>query len=368
MNKLFESTNTLGFKTKNRFVRTATWENYATKDGHMTQMLFDIYEKLAKNEVGTIITGYVNVVKEEQPNAGMMGIYDDSFILDYKKLTSICHSYDSRIVLQLAYGGTKTTFNVGERIIFAPSVVKEKASGTVGVEMTKDDIDYIVDAFASAAKRAKESGFDGVEIHGAHTYLINQFLSPYYNRRTDEYGGSLENRFRFLKEIYLKKRENVSDDFSILVKLTVTDFFDGGLTFEETKKVCIMLEKLGVDGLEISGNVHGKAREMTGQVFDGIMIEKEGYFINYAKEIKKIVKIPIITVGGFTTYTGILEKYNETGIDYFGLSRPLLSEPDLIKKWKNGSDKKARCVRCSKCRTSEGNYCTVFDKDFNKRK
>ncbi|WP_297523237.1 NADH:flavin oxidoreductase [uncultured Clostridium sp.] len=368
MNRLFEKTNLLGFETKNRFVRTATWENYATKDGHMTDKLFGIYENLAKNEVGTIITGYVNIVKEEQPNAGMMGMYDDSFISEYKKLTSMCHEYDSKIILQLAYGGTKTTFNVGERIIFAPSIIAELSTGTVGVEMTKDDIEYIVNGFASSARRAKESGFDGVEIHGAHTYLINQFLSPYYNRRSDEYGGSLLNRFRFLKEIYLKVREEVDHDFSILVKLTASDFFDGGLTFEETKKVCTMLEEIGVNALEISGNVHGKARGLVGEVFDGQSIEKEGYFINYAKEIKKIVSIPIITVGGFTSFTGIEEKLNDTGIDYFGLSRPLISEPDLIKQWKENGDKKARCVRCSKCRTSEGNYCTIFDKDFNFRK
>lgn len=362
MNKLFENVNLLGFETKNRFVRTATWENYATEDGHITNKLFDIYETLAKNEVGTIITGYANIVKEEKPNAGMMGIYDDSFIEEYKKLTSICHKYASKIILQLAYGGTKTTFNVGNRIIFAPSVVPELSTGTVGIEMSKDDIEYIIDAFAKSAKRAKESGFDGVEIHGAHTYLINQFLSPYYNRRSDEYGGTLENRFRFLKEIYLRIREEVGYDFSVLVKLTATEFFEGGLTFEETKKVCIMLEELGVTALEISGNIHGKAKEMVGKVFDGIAIEKEGYFINYAREIKNIVNVPIITVGGFTTFKGIEKRFKETGIDFFGLSRPLLSEPDLINQWKNNKDKKSRCIRCSKCRTKEGNYCTVYNK------
>lgn len=368
MSKLFEKVNLLGFETKNRFVRAATWENYATEDGHITDKLFEIYKNLAKNEVGTIITGYANIVKEEKPNAGMMGIYDDSFIEEYKKLTSICHKYNSKIILQLAYGGTKTTYNVGERTIFAPSVVKELSTGTVGVEMTKNDIEYIIDSFAKSAKRAKESGFDGVEIHGAHTYLINQFLSPYYNKRTDEYGGSIENRFRFLKNIYLRIREEVGNNYSVLVKITATDFFEGGLTFEETKKLCIMLEELGVTALEVSGNIHGKAKGMVGEVFDGIAIEKEGYFINYAKEIKRLVNIPIITVGGFTTLKGIEEKFEETGIDFFGLSRPLISEPDLIKQWKNDKNKKARCIRCSKCRTSEGNYCTIFDKEFNKRK
>ncbi len=365
MSKLFEKVNTLGFESKNRFVRSATWERYADEKGHMTDVLYKIYEKLAQNEIGVTITGYANIVAEEKPNAGMMGIYSDEFIDEYKKLTDICHKYGNKIIMQIAYGGTKTTYNVGERVIYAPSAVAEKSTGTIGKEMTKEEIDYIVKAFASAAKRVKESGFDAVEIHGAHTYLINQFLSPYYNRRTDEYGGSLENRFRFLKEICNEVRKNVGDDFPVIVKLTATEFFDGGLTFEETKKICIMLEKIGVNALEISGNVHGKAKAMVGQEFDGHIIEKEGYFINFAKEIKELVNIPIITVGGFETLSGIEEKFEETGVDFFAISRPLISEPTLIKTWKDMGNKKTRCIRCSKCRTNEGNYCTVFDKDFN---
>ncbi len=146
---------------KNRFVRSATWENMATEDGHMTDKLYAIYEELAKGEVGLIVTGYANIVEEEKPNAGMMGIYNDSFINEYSKLTDLVHQYDSKIVMQIAYGGTKTTYNVGERIIFAPSNVCEKSTQTQGKEMTKDEIDYIVNAFALASLRAKQSDFDG---------------------------------------------------------------------------------------------------------------------------------------------------------------------------------------------------------------
>lgn len=123
------------------------------------------------------MTGYANIVAEEKPNAGMMGMYDDSFIEEYRVLTERVHAHDAKIVMQLAYGGTKTTYNVGERVIFAPSEVPERGTQTLGKAMTKAEIDYIVDAFAQASRRAKASGFDGVEIHAAHTYLINQFLS-----------------------------------------------------------------------------------------------------------------------------------------------------------------------------------------------
>ena len=126
---------------KNRFVRSATWENMATEDGHMTDNLYAIYEELAQGQVGLIVTGYANIVEEEKPNAGMMGIYDDSFIEEYSQLTDLVHRFDSKIVMQIAYGGTKTTHNVGERVIYAPSAVCEKSTQTMGKEMTKDEID-----------------------------------------------------------------------------------------------------------------------------------------------------------------------------------------------------------------------------------
>jgi len=360
MKTLFEETKLGTITIKNRFVRSATWENMTTEDGHITNKLYKTYEDLAKGEVGLIITGYANVVKEEQPNPGMMGIYNDSFVEEYRKLTDVVHKYASTIVLQVAYGGTKTTYNLGERVIFAPSEVRERATNTLGKEMTKEDINYIVNAFAESARRAKESGFDGIEIHGAHTYLINQFLSPYYNKRTDEYGGSLENRMRFLKEIYLAMREKVGEDYPILVKLTATEFFEGGQTFEETKLICKAMEKIGIDGIELSGNVHGKAKKMVGEEFDGHKIEAEGYFYQYGKEVSELINIPVITVGGFSNIEKIDKILQNTNIQYFAISRPLLAEPNLIKRWKDGDTSKAKCIRCSKCRTNTGNYCTVF--------
>ncbi|MGF1834468.1 NADH:flavin oxidoreductase [Photobacterium sanguinicancri] len=347
---------------KNRFVRSATWENMATEDGHMTDKLYAIYDELAQGEVGLIVTGYANIVEEEKPNAGMMGMYNDSFIDEYKKLTELVHTNDSKIVMQLAYGGTKTTYNVGERIIFSPSDVPEMGTKTQGKAMTKDEIDYIVEAFAQASRRAQESGFDGVEIHAAHTYLINQFLSPYYNRREDQYGGSLENRMRFLVEIYMAIRKLVGDDFPILVKLTATEFFEGGLTFDETRIICKQLEAIGVDAIIISGNIHGKANDMIGQQFDGYTLQEEGYFHQYGDVISQDVSVPVITVGGLSDVDAIEAIAENTNIQYFALSRPLLAEPHLIKRWQSGDKAEVDCERCSKCRTRRGNFCVVYKK------
>ncbi|WP_135381509.1 NADH:flavin oxidoreductase [Vibrio tasmaniensis] len=359
MSTLFTETRIGTMTLKNRFMRSATWENMATEDGHMTDKLYAIYEELAQGEVGLIVTGYANIVEEEKPNAGMIGMYNDSFIEEYQKLTQLVHDNDSKIVMQLAYGGTKTTHDLGERVIYAPSEVPEKGTQTLGKAMTKDEIDYIVDAFAQASLRAQKSGFDGVEIHAAHTYLINQFLSPYYNQREDEYGGSLENRMRFLLEIYTATRKRVGDDFPILVKLTASEFFDGGVTFDETRLVCKKLEEVGVDGIVVSGNIHGKADTMIGESHDGFIIQAEGYFHEYGHAISQDVNIPVITVGGLTDFDAIEAIANNTGIEYFALSRPLLSEPHLVKRWKEGDRSPVECERCSKCQTKRGNFCVV---------
>ncbi len=360
MKSLFDPVQIKGMTLKNRWVRSATWENQTTPEGHMTPALYDLYETLAKNEVGMIITGYANIVKEEQPNPGMMGIYDDTFIEEYKRLTDAVHAYQAKIILQVAYGGTKTTYNVGERIIFAPSEVPERGTGTMGKEMTQEEIHHIVEAFGQSARRAKASGFDVIEIHGAHTYLINQFISPYYNRRTDAYGGSLENRLRFLKEVYEAMRQEVGDDYPIFVKLTATEFFEGGQSFEETRQICKHVEAWGMDAIELSGNIHGSAKQSVGQTVEGHLIEEEGYFYHYGDIISQEVDIPVMTVGGLSTPKRIEEILNETNLALFGLSRPLLAEPDLIKRWQAGDLTKAKCVRCSKCRTTTGNRCVVF--------
>jgi 2,4-dienoyl-CoA reductase-like NADH-dependent reductase (Old Yellow Enzyme family) len=362
LKSLFAETNIGNMILKNRFIRSATWENMATEDGHMTDKLYAIYDELAQGEIGLIVTGYANIVEEEKPNPGMMGMYNDSFIDGYKKLTKLVHTHDAKIVMQLAYGGTKTTHNVGERVIYAPSDVCEIGTQTLGKAMTKDEIEYITQAFVQASRRAKESGFDGVEIHAAHTYLINQFLSPYYNRREDEYGGSLDNRMRFLLAIFTGIRDVVGEDFPILVKLTASEFFDGGLTFAETRHICKKLDAIGVDGLVISGNIHGKAKSMVGERFDGHEIQEEGYFYKYGQVISEEVSVPIITVGGLTDINTIEDIANKTNIHSFAISRPLLAEPHLIKRWKEGNRAPVDCERCSKCRTRRGNFCVVHKK------
>lgn len=369
MKKLFEMTSDIrGLELKNRFVRSATWEWMAEDSGHMNDRLMTVYENLAKGGVGAIITGYAFVLEDEQPNPKMMGIYDDSFIEDYKPLVEMVHGHDCKIILQIVYGGSFTLHDVGERVIWGPSAVANKPMGTMSTEMTKADIDKLVNAFGDASLRAKQAGFDGVELHGAHGYLLNQFLAPYYNRREDEYGGSTENRARIIHEVYDNVREKVGEDYPVLIKLNCSDFMgDKGVTFAETLSLCRDLDRKGIHAVEISGGPVFKAPKPEKDPTKEVVLDgRDSYFAEYARDIASKINTPVILVGGNRSTEKMEKILNESEISCFSLSRPLLSEPDLINKWKADPDLKPRCVSCGKCFDPSGNMC-IFDREKEKK-
>jgi len=353
---LFDKTMINKIELKNRFIRSSTWENMADEKGHLTDKLFKVYKDLAKGQVGLILTGYAFIMQNEQPNPGMMGIYNDSFIDEYKKLTDMVHSYGSKIVLQIAYGGTQTKYNTDKRIIWGPSAVPEMETGVVAKEMSKKDIKALIKAFGDAAARAKASGFDGVQIHAAHGYLLSQFLNPYHNQRNDEYGGRIENRARIIFEVYDEIRRRVGNDYAVLIKINCQDFVEKGLTFKESMYVCKELDKKGIDAIEVSGGTWA-AKELGFSRPNINSPDKEAYFKSYAAQIAKEIKAPVILVGGLRSIETMECILAETAIDYFALSRPLIAEPDLIKRWYGWDRTKAKCVSCNRCRTSEGTMC-----------
>lgn len=271
MKTLFDKTYFKNMNLKNRFIRSATWENLANYDGHMNKNILKVYKDLAQGGTGLIITSYAYITKGEQPNANMLGIYDDSFIHDYKDLINTVHSYDSKIIMQIVYGGSQTSYNIDDRIILGPSAISHIKTGVTPKAMTKNDTKYIVEAFSKASYRCKLAGFDGIQIHGAHGYLLSQFLDPYHNRRTDEYGGPIENRSRIIFEIYNAIREKVGVDYHISIKINSSDFREGGATFEDCKYIVEELDELEIDSVEISG---GNFRSFKG----------ESYFKEYSNE------------------------------------------------------------------------------------
>jgi len=353
---LFDKTQINNIDLNNRFVRSATWERMADENGHLTARLMNVYRELAEGEVGLIITGYAFVMEDGQPNPGMMGIYDDSFIEEYNVLTDTVHNLGSKIVLQIAGGGTQTTFKTEDRVIWGPSAVPEMATGVVAKEMTREEIQTLIKAFGDAAVRSKKAGFDGVQIHAAHGYMLSQFLNPYHNQRTDEYGGSIDNRARIIFEVYDEIRRRVGKDYPVMVKVNCRDFVDKELTFEESLYVCKELDKRGIDAVEVSGG-NAKSKKISFGRSDVDIGEKEGFFLEYAAKIAAEINAPVMLVGGLRSPEGMEKILKETKIEYFSLARPFLREPGLIKRWRQGKLTQAACTSCNGCRSKEGNFC-----------
>lgn len=360
MKQIFEETRIGGMVVKNRLVRSSTWENMADEQGHMTYPLYEVYKELAAGGAGVIFTGYAFVLPEEQPSPRMMGIYDDSFITEYRKLTDMVHEQGSCIVLQIAYGGSQTGFAPEGRLIWGPSNVADLATGVVPTPMTGADIRTLVEAFADAAGRAKRAGFDGVQIHGAHGYLLSQFLNPHYNRRTDEYGGSIENRARIILEVYAAMRARVGEDFPVLIKINGEDFVEGGATGEDSLALAKMLDARSIDAIEVSGGTGGSGDCIPPRMRIDAP-EKEAYHAAQAARIAAAIGAPVILVGGLRSSEVIEQLLANTEIELFALSRPLLSEPDLPKRWQSGDHSRSRCISCNGCLQNRrgGNRCLL---------
>lgn len=356
MKSLFDQTQLANLKLKNRFVRSATYDGFSDERGHMTEQLFQVYENLAKGGVGTIITGLTYVTDLEQPYPGQMGIYDDSFINEYQQLTETIHRYDARIIVQLVCLGSQTTAAEG-KVLWGPSAIPDLYYKTTPQAMTKDEIRFVQAAFAEGALRAKQAGFDGVQLHGAHGYLLSKFLTPYYNHRQDEYGGSLENRARMVLETYQAIRDKVGPDYPVLIKINCDDFMDQGMTFDECKYVCSELAKLGLNAVEISGG-SGSSRPNEG-VIRRVNADTESYFKAYAAEMAQEIPVPVIAVGGHRNLAALTELVNQTAIEYISLSRPFICESDLINRWQSGDTSPAQCISCSRCFRHGGTICMV---------
>jgi 2,4-dienoyl-CoA reductase-like NADH-dependent reductase (Old Yellow Enzyme family) len=360
MKKIFEEAAIGPFVAKNRLVRSATWENMADDSGHMTAPLFEVYEKLARGGVGLIITGYAFVMREEQPNPGMMGIYDDSFIEEYRRLTTMVHSHGSGIVLQIVYGGSCAGSPTEGRLIWSPSGVTDLATGVTPTAMTVEDIQTLIRHFGDAAVRAQKAGFDGVQLHGAHGYLLSQFLTPHYNRRTDAYGGGIENRARIILEVYDEIRSRVGESFPVMIKINSEDFIENGLTFEDSLAVAKMLDQRGMDAIEVSGGVASAGPSIPPRPKINTR-EKEAYHAGFAARVAAEVRAPVLVVGGMRSPEVVEDVLDKTGIAFISLARPLLSEPDLPNRWAGGDRTRARCVSCNGCLKMEpgGNRCVL---------
>jgi 2,4-dienoyl-CoA reductase-like NADH-dependent reductase (Old Yellow Enzyme family) len=368
MSKLFEATEINGMKLANRFVRSATWEGMAEEDGTVTPRLIDLMAQLATGQVGLIISSHAYIRPEGQAGLKQIGVYKDQQIDGLRRMTQAVHDQGGRIVLQLAHAGLFAKPNSIDQIPWAVSQV-EGYSKSPQKEMTIQDILEVIEAFGQAAQRAKEAGFDGVQVHAAHGYLMSQFLSPLFNKRSDDYGGSTENRARALREIIKKVRTVVGNHYPVLIKINNQDYLEGGLSLEDALKIGPLLQDEGLDAIELSGGTFFSGNLSPCRV--GITKEeKEAYFLEAAKAFKETLKIPLMLVGGVRSL-GVAERIVNQGIaDYLSMSRPFIREPELIKRWKSGDQRKAFCLSDNQCfgpgMAGEGIYCVVEKKEKEK--
>jgi len=349
MSLLFEPIQIGNMKLRNRILRSATYYGLADEDGFIGDASVELIGGLAENDVGLVVTGYAYVRKDGQSVSDQNGIQTDDHIPGYRKMTDAVHRAGGHVVMQINHGGANAyTASFRNDDYMAVSVYEEMPTYRKPArEMTDEDIEGIIDAYGQAAGRVQESGFDGVQIHGAHGYLVSQFLSPVTNRRQDKWGGSLENRMRFVVAATRAIRKAVDEDFPVMIKLGARDYLQEGkgLTIEEGAEVSRVLEEEGMCLIEISHGVSTVQR-----LIQGISKpEQEACFLDDAKVVRGVTKGPTCLVAGFRTLPVIEDVLSSGVTDMIGISRPLIREPDLIKRWKDGDTAKAACISCGGC-------------------
>lgn len=333
----------------NRFMRSATWDATADGVGAVTDTSAAFYRELGRGGIGLIVTGHAFVNPAGQAGYNQYGAYSDDLVPGLKRLAQAAHEGGAAIALQIAHCGIRSVYlhKVG---LTAQAVSADPTVKRPHLEMTDEDIITLIDDFAAAAGRAKEAGFDAVQLHGAHGYLLSQFLSPLFNRRTDRWGGSLENRQRFLLEALKAVRKTVGDDLPVLIKLgTRDDRGEGGLTEEEGLDTARALAAAGIGGIEVScglGNPMQNLPEGT---------EEDTYLRDRAARVKQAVNVPVMALGGIRRLETAQDIVNSGDADMVSMSRAYIREPGLINRWRSGDTAPARCISCSKCMAIAGN-------------
>jgi len=363
MSELFQSTSIDGLTLKNRFVRSATFEGMANLDGSCTPRLTDLMGELARGSVGLIISSHAYVNQQGQAGLRQLGVYRDELIPGLAQMTEAVHKEGGKIVIQLAHAGCNASVALTGKQALGPSAMETSRAGLCR-EMTKAEILQAIEDFKKAAVRAEQSGFDGVQLHAAHGYLLSQFLSPFYNHRTDEYGGSIENRARIAVAVLREVKAAVGGRFAVLIKMNSDDYLEGGFTRTEMVQVAAMLEKEGIDAIELSGGTHLSPKEYSFSRTTGVVSEdKEVYYREAAKLYKDDISVPLVLVGGIRSYT-VAEQLMDDGLaDFISLCRPLIREPHLVRRWQSGDTSRASCISCNQCfkpaRAGKGIYCVA---------
>lgn len=351
----------------NRFVHTAVGEGFAKTDGSASSRLRDRYALLGyRGAIGLIITGHVFVAPEAKLRDGQSGLWKDTQIAGFAKVSAAAKRDGSRIFMQLTHGGIMTSKARTGVIPKGPSALNIQGIEVGNAAMTLEEIAAWPELFANAARRAREAGFDGIQLHMGHGYGLCQWISPFYNKREDEYGGSIEKRARLPLEVIAAVRKAVGEDFPIIAKINgIEEGLEGGLTTEDAVQTAKLLEAGGLDGVEITGGScilsdpkTSPMRPVKAGSDDSLYFRKE------VKEFRKALNIPITLIGGVRSFKQAQMLRNNNEADLIGICRPLICEPDLVHRWHEGKLDKPLCISCGRCipvcRTTIGVHCAVF--------
>jgi len=376
MNKVFEKTSIAGIVLENRIIRSATLEGMGDDAGYPKDGLTTIYERLAENKVGAIITGYVTVQRNGRTVPTMCVFDDDKYIDNYKKICAKVREHNVPLILQITHGGGQcfadtATENVAPSSVSYPRYPKPRA-------LAESEIEDIINRFVQAVVRAKKADFSAVQIHAAGGYLLSAFLSPHFNRRQDRWGGSTEDRFRIVGEIISRARQQVGD-FPILIKISAHDGIRDGTTVEESVQISKMLQEAGYNAIEVTcGNVDmlytiRVTRAPVKAIFAFVpqyaampAFQKKlmalfmplavksyrplrNYNVEAARKIKEQVTIPVIVTGGIRRLQDIEEIITKNTVDYVSMCRPFIIEPNIVSKFLSGKQTESRCIDCGYC-------------------
>jgi 2,4-dienoyl-CoA reductase-like NADH-dependent reductase (Old Yellow Enzyme family) len=333
----------------------------ATPAGEVTPKLVDTIAALARGGVGLIISSHAYVSAEGQAGPGQIGVHTDVMVPGLKRMAAAAHEHGAKMVLQLAHAGYLAVESLTGRkpLTVSAAVRLDEAERT---ELDEAGIRRIVQAYADAAARAMEAGYDGVQIHAAHGYLFSQFLSPLFNRRTDDYGGSTANRARVIVETLKAVRRVVGDTTPILAKVNGRDCAEGGLEASDAAAAAVLMEGAGLDAIEISSGMSKFAKSGSARLAI-TSAEKEAYNREDAALFKRRLKIPVLLVGGLRSLEVAERLVTEGACDFISMSRPFIREPDLVNRWQSGDRRKAACTSDNLCygpaRSGEGIYCVT---------
>lgn len=297
--------------------------NMATEDGEITDRHIEHYKTRARGGAGLIIIEHTYISKDGRLSPRQTGLYDDKMVSGFKRLAEAIHAEGTKVIIQLTHGGAKTSRSLTGKQPAGPSSVTLPNANEDPKALTIPEIKEMVSSFGDAVRRAIEAGFDSVELHGAHGFLLGQFLSPYTNKRTDEYGGTLEGRLTFPLEVIKEVKTKLGENAPLFYRFGADDMLDGGLTSEEGKRAAPQLQAAGVNVFDVSGGIGGDGQRS---------LTEQGYFVPLAQGIKESVKIPVIGVGKITEPEYADSIIREKKVDLVAVGRLLLSNPEFPKQ------------------------------------